>query len=130
MDIVVDASVIIAVIVNEPSKSNIVQATQGASLIAPASISWEIANAFSAMFKRNRITLDEALTAIDIYQQIPIRFVDVELKESLRIAHRLNIYAYDAYLLRCTQKQKAPLLTLDKALLKLAKELRLQVIEV
>ena len=82
------------------------------------------------MFKRNRITLDEALTAIDIYQQIPIRFVDVELKESLRIAHRLNIYAYDAYLLRCTQKQKAPLLTLDRALLKLAKELRLQVIEV
>jgi predicted nucleic acid-binding protein len=130
VDIVVDASVIIAVIVNEPSKSNIVQAAQGASLIAPASISWEIANAFSAIFKRNRITLDEALTAIDIYQQIPIRFVDVELKESLRIAHRLNIYAYDAYLLRCTQKQKAPLLTLDRALLKLAKELRLQVIEV
>jgi predicted nucleic acid-binding protein len=83
VDIVVDASVIIAVIVNEPSKSNIVQAAQGASLIAPASISWEIANAFSAMFKRNRITLDEALTAIDIYQQTiyqnhPKRHFDID----------------------------------------------------
>lgn len=130
MDIVVDASAVIAVIVNEPSKQNIIQATQDASLVAPASIHWEIANAFSAMFKRNRIDLDKALQAIDIYKQIPIRFIEVELEESLRIAHQLNIYAYDAYLLRCTQKQKAPLLTLDKRLLELAKELKLQVIEV
>jgi len=63
MDVVVDASAIIAVIVNEPSKSDIIQATQGASLIAPASIHWEIANAFSAMFKRSRLSLEEAIKA-------------------------------------------------------------------
>jgi hypothetical protein len=28
--------------------------------IGPGSVTWEIANAFSAMFKRNRLTLDEA----------------------------------------------------------------------
>jgi predicted nucleic acid-binding protein len=130
MNIVVDASAIIAVVVNEPSKSSIIQATQDATLLAPASIQWEIANAFSAMFKRKRISLAEALTAIDIYKQIPIRFIEIELEESLRIAHQLNIYAYDAYVLRCAQKQKAPLLSLDKAMLKLAEELKLQVIEV
>ena len=130
MNIVADASAIIAVIVNEPSKSSIIQATQDATLIAPASIHWEIANAFSAMFKRNRVSLDEALDAIDIYKQIPIRFIEVELEESLRIAHELNIYAYDAYLLRCAQKQRSPLLSLDKALITLAKQLKLQVIEV
>jgi len=130
MNVVVDASAIIAVVVNEPSKSNIIEATQVANLIAPASIHWEIANAFSAMFKRNRVSLDEALDAIDIYKQIPIRFIEIELEESLRIAHQLNIYAYDAYLLRCAQKQKAPLLSLDKTLLKMANELKLQVIEV
>jgi predicted nucleic acid-binding protein len=82
------------------------------------------------MFKRKRISLEEALTAIDIYKQIPVRFIEIELEESLRIAHQLNIYAYDAYVLRCAQKQKAPLLSLDKALLKLAEGLKLQVIEV
>jgi len=130
MNIVVDASIIIAVIVNESSKPDIIQATQGADLIAPASIHWEIANAFSAMFKRNRLSLADALKAIAIYQNIPIRFVEVELEEALRIANQLSIYAYDAYLLRCAQKQKAPLFSLDKALLRLAKELKLQVIEV
>jgi predicted nucleic acid-binding protein len=130
MDIVVDASAIIAVIVNEPSKSDIVRATQGASLIAPASIHWEIANAFSAMFKRSRLSLEEAIKAVAVYKQIPIRFVEVELEESLRVANQLNIYAYDAYLLRCAQKQRAPLLSLDRALITLAKQLNLQVIEV
>jgi predicted nucleic acid-binding protein len=130
MDIVVDASAIMAVIVNEPSKSDIIQATQTASLIAPASIHWEIANAFSAMFRRSRLSLEEAITALAVYKQIPIRFVEVELEESLQIAYQLNIYAYDAYLLRCAQKQKSPVLFLDKALLTLARQLKLQVIEV
>ena len=130
MDIVVDASAIIAVIVNEASKTDIIRSTQGATLIAPASIHWEIANAFSAMFKQNRLTLEEAINALAIYKQIPVRFIEVELEETLQIAEQLNIYAYDAYLLRCAQKQKAPLLSLDKALLRVAKELKLQVIEV
>jgi predicted nucleic acid-binding protein len=82
------------------------------------------------MFERNRVSLEEVLNAIDIYKQIPIRFIEVELEESLRIAHQFNVYAYDAYLLRCAQKQKAPLLSLDKTLLKLAKGLKLQIVEV
>lgn len=130
MDIVVDTSVIIAVIVNESSKPAIIQATQGGDLLAPSSVHWEIANAFSAMFKRGRVTLDEALKAVAVYQQIPIRFVDVELEETLRIAHQWNIYAYDAYLLRCAQKYNAPLLSLDEALLSLAEQLKLNVIKV
>ena len=82
------------------------------------------------MFKRSRLSLEEATNALAIYEQIPIRFVEVELEESLRIAEQLNIYAYDAYLLRCAQKQKAPFLSLDRALLTLAQQLKLQVIEV
>ena len=85
MDIVVDTSVIIAVIVNEPTKPAIIQATQNTDLFAPASIHLELNHAFSAMFKRNRITLSEAEKAIEIYQQIPIRFVEIKLKEVLWI---------------------------------------------
>jgi len=130
MDVIIDTSVIIAVIVNEPAKSAIIQTTQGTDLLAPLSVPWEIANAFSAMFKRKRLNLDDALKALEIYKQIPIRFVEVELEESLRIAHQLNIYAYDAYLIRCAQKYNAQLLSLDEALLKLAEQIGVKVIKV
>lgn len=129
MQIIVDTSAIIAVLFNESSKPAIIQATQKTDLLAPASIHWEIANAFSAMFKRNRLTLDEALTAIEIYQQIPIRLVEVELEESLKIADKLGIYAHDAYLLRSTVKYNLPLLTLDQRLKEQAKRLGVKVIE-
>jgi predicted nucleic acid-binding protein len=130
MDIVVDTSVIIAVISNEASKPTIIQATQKSDLIAPSSIHWEIGNAFSAMFKRNRVTLNAALQAIEIYKQIPIRFVEIELEEALRIAHQLNIYTYDAYLIRCAQKYSAALFSLDAALLGKAEQFRIKVIKV
>jgi len=130
MQIIVDTSAIIAVLVNESSKPAIIQATQQTDLLAPSSIHWEIANAFSAMFKRNRLTLDEALTAIAIYQQIPMRFVEVELEESLKIADELGIYAYDAYLLRSAVKYNLPLLTLDQGLKEQAERLGVKVMEV
>ena len=130
MDITVDASAIIAVIVNETSKPAIISATYQADLVAPSSIYWEIGNAFSAMLKRKRLTVDKAIKAIEIYNQIPIRFVTVELTESIQLAAKLNIYAYDAYLIRCAQKYKTPLLSLDKQLLNAARTLDVDVIEV
>jgi predicted nucleic acid-binding protein len=128
--IVVDTSAIIAVIANEPNKPKIIEATRGADLLAPASVHWEIANAFSAMLKRQRITLEDALKAITVYQQIPIRLVEVELAETLSIASQLNIYAYDAYLIRCAQKYSAPLLSLDGGLLRAAEQMKVRTIEV
>jgi predicted nucleic acid-binding protein len=129
-NIVVDASILIAVVTNEPEKAKLVQLTQNANLIAPPSIHWEIGNAFSAMFKRNRVALSEAVRAIEAYQKIPVRFVDVEIEESLKLASTLNIYAYDAYLIRCATKYKAPLLTLDQSLIKSAKSIKAPVLEV
>jgi predicted nucleic acid-binding protein len=130
MQIIVDTSVIIAVLVNESSKPAIIQATQQTDLLAPLSIHWELANVFSAMFKRNRLSLAEALTAIAVYQQIPIRFVEVELEESLKIADELGIYAYDAYLLRSAIKYNLSLLTLDQGLKEQAERVGVKVIEV
>jgi predicted nucleic acid-binding protein len=116
MLIVVDTSVIIAVILNEASKPALVQATTGADLIAPTSLHWEIGNALSALFKRKRITLSEAQQALLEYQQIPLRFIDVSLDDALTIAEHHAIYAYDAYLIACARLHTAPLLTLDNGL--------------
>jgi predicted nucleic acid-binding protein len=130
MDIVVDTSVIVAVIAHEPQRGALIKLTKGADLLAPASVHWEIGNAFSAMLKRNRIKLDQALQAIAAYRQIPIRYVDVELEDTLAIAARYAIYAYDAYLIRCGLKFGAPLLSLDRGLLQVAEQAGVHTIEV
>lgn len=130
MEIVIDASVLIAVITNEDEKEKLVALTNEAELLAPLSVHWEIGNAFSSMLKRKRITVAEALQAIEIYLQIPVRFVEVELTESLELAGELGLYAYDAYLLRCAAKYRLPLLTLDVRLIQAAKEKKIQVLEV
>jgi predicted nucleic acid-binding protein len=130
MEIVVDASVLIAVIANEPDKQKLIDITREADLIAPLSVHWEIGNAFSAMLKRQRVTLEQAEEALETYLQIPVRFVEVELIDSLAIADELDLYAYDAYLLRCAAKYRSPLLTLDKKLILSAKSKKIPVLEV
>ena len=130
MNIVVDTSVIIAVIANEPQKEKLIELTEGTDLIAPPAVHWEIGNAFSAMLKRGRLTLYQILKAVEIYHQIPVRFAEVELEDTLRIAAENNIYAYDAYLLRCATKYNAPLISLDKDLVRVAKGMNIKVIEV
>ncbi|MBC8448595.1 MAG: type II toxin-antitoxin system VapC family toxin [Chloroflexi bacterium] len=130
MNIVVDTSVIIAVIANEPEKDVLIELTQGNDLIAPHSVHWEIGNAFSAMLRRKRITVEQALNAVEVYRRIPIRFVDVELEESLKIADTLGIYAYDAYLIQCALKYHAPLISLDGNLISAARRMKTKVLEV
>lgn len=67
---------------------------------------------------------------MESYGRIPIRFVDVELELSLRIADELGIYAYDANILRCAQKYLSPLVSLDRYLVGCAKSMGIRVMEV
>jgi predicted nucleic acid-binding protein len=128
--IVVDTSVIIAVILNEATKPILVELTREVRLIAPRSLPWEMGNAFSAMFKRKRLSVAEATTAFQIYQHLPILLVEVSFETALHLSAQLNIYAYDAYLLACALKYQAPLLSLDKKMVQSAKQLNIAVLEV
>ncbi len=130
MNITIDTSALIAVIGNEASKKKIIEMTKGCSLCAPMSVHWEIGNAFSAMFKRRSSTIEQAQQAIKAYRQIPIKFIDVPLEQTLEISYAKNMYAYDAYLVQCTQLTSTPLLTLDSGLKKVAKEMGIQLLEV
>jgi predicted nucleic acid-binding protein len=129
-DVVIDASAIIAVIADEPERKIIVEATVGSNLLAPAAVHWEIGNAFSAMLRRGRITLEQARRAIRIYYQIPIRLVDLELLDALDIAAQHSIFAYDAYLIACAERYRLPLMTLDRGLVTVARSRGTTLIEV
>lgn len=130
MEIVVDTSTIIAVIANEPEKPSLIAKTQGYDLVAPRSLYWEIGNAFSAMIKRGRISLEQATAAIEIYKQIPINMADVDLEQALEIVDRHKVYAYDAYMIACALDRGCPLLTLDGGLAYVAKAAGMEVWEV
>lgn len=130
MDIVVDASVILAVIVGEPERDRIVDLTSGHNLVGPGSIPWEIGNAFSSMLKQHRVDLDEVRQGLSIFQSIAIRYLAVDLQNALSIAHSTNMYAYDAYFLDCAARHAAPLLTLDRSLRRAADKLGVHVLEV
>lgn len=128
--LVADASAILAIIMNESSKEVIINASIDSSLIAPGSLPWEVGNALSAMFKRKRITLEQAIDALIRFDEIPVRLVDVDLEQALELAQELNIYAYDAYMLVCALEYSAPLLALDAQLVKHAKSKGILALEV
>jgi predicted nucleic acid-binding protein len=130
MLLVIDTSVILAVVLNEPVKSELVNLTTGAELVAPLSLHWEIGNALSAMIKRKRITLPEALQALLEYQKIPIRFLDVPLDDTVRAVDQHQIYAYDAYFIVCARHQSCPLITLDGGLQAAARAAHISLVEV
>ncbi len=130
MRIAVDTSVIIAVIADEPERAKIIEITKGATIVVPPSVQWEVGNAFSAMLKRTRITLEQAIEAIDIYQDIFMEVVQVDLKDVIRLAGKYNIYAYDAYILQCAIDNHIPLMSLDKNLIDIAQKEGVPTLEV
>ncbi len=130
MDVVIDTSALIAVIVDEPEREKIIKLTTGNTLIGPGSIPWEIGNAFSAMFKRNSLSLDEAQKGLVIFNNIPLRYIKPDFTNEMKISKQTNMYAYDAYFLDCAIRQKAPLLTLDQRLKNAAQNINLTAMEV
>jgi predicted nucleic acid-binding protein len=56
--------------------------------------------------------------------------IHVGMASALSLAHRIGIYAYDAYFLECAVRHSAPLLTLDRGLKRAAKTLGLTLLEV
>ena len=130
MDIILDTSALIAVLTNEAARAKIVEISVGCNLVAPKSVHWEVGNALSAMIKRDRIKLNLAKKCLAAYREIPIKFVDVDLVQTLELVHSLKLYAYDAYLIRAALEAGAPLLTLDSGLKHAAQRVGVELLEV
>ena len=117
MDVCIDTSGTMAVVLNEPKKAAVLQNTLGAVLYAPHSIHWECGNALTAALKRGRTDLAQAVAAVQQYHLIPLNLVDVDLPQSVTLADKYRLYAYDAYMIACALNLRIPLLSLDAGLL-------------
>jgi predicted nucleic acid-binding protein len=130
MEVLVDASAILAVLLNEPERDRIIQATKDASLLAPGSLPFEIGNAISALFRKKDLALIDGLAVYHAFMAIPIRLVEVDILKAVARAFDAGLYAYDAYFIAVAEARQLPLLTLDRRLAAAARERGVVLVEV
>lgn len=129
MKIVADTNIFLAVILCEPERDEIIRLTAGHDLVAPDVLPFEIGNALSSMLKRRKLMPDDLLRVWDAAEQIPIDLRSIDIREALKIAFQLNIYAYDAYFLSCAISLNSPLITLDRRMDEVAQSLGIHIME-
>jgi predicted nucleic acid-binding protein len=99
MDVLLDASAVMAIILNEPNRDTVIKLTENTMLISCEVISFEVGNALVNLYRKQKITVDGLLEAYRAFALIPFRIVKVNIENALKIACNHKIYAYDAYYL-------------------------------
>jgi len=125
-----DASAIMAVILNEPNKTRVIKLTENSTLLSPEIISFEIGNALINLLKRQKITETKLLEAYKAFISIPIRNIAIDIEKALMIACKYNIYAYDAYYLETAYRLKLPLVTFDGLMKEVGTDLNIRILDV
>ena len=129
MKVLLDASAIMAVILNEPNRNTVIALTENATLLSSEVISFEIGNALINLFKKRKITEEELLAVYGDYTTIPIDIIKVDIEKALKIACKYKIYAYDAYYLEVAKRLKLPLITFDGLMKKIGLDLKINIME-
>jgi predicted nucleic acid-binding protein len=129
MEIVTDASVLLAVVLNEADRDWAIARTADCSLGAPEILPYEVGNALIAVHRKGRLSERELVRAFDICQNIAVRLTAVRVRDALRLAVRHHVYAYDAYYLQCCLENDLPLLSLDERMCAVARKLKIEVME-
>jgi predicted nucleic acid-binding protein len=81
------------------------------------------------MMKKNSLKKEDVASAWEVVQQIPVDLRLTDIKSALRIAIKLNVYAYDAYFLQCAENLQSSLLTLDIGMKRVAREIGITILE-
>jgi predicted nucleic acid-binding protein len=118
--VVIDTSIPMATLLNEPDAERLLTLTDGVRLLAAGSIDWEIGNALSKAVKRERISPEKAVELATRYQEIEIERRAVNLDRAVDFAAKYRIYAYDAFVALAAKEADVPLLTLDAGLRRVA----------
>jgi predicted nucleic acid-binding protein len=128
-NIVIDTSAMLAVLLDEPEKQAVVEATMGSVVCAPGSLRWEVGNAATAGVKRRRLTPERARQLMTDFEAVTIRELATDIKGAVDLGLELGIYAYDAYILEAARSSGFPLLALDGPIRRNAKKLGLTLVE-
>jgi len=128
MDVLLDASSIMAIILNEPNRDKVIRLTESVALLSSEVISFEVGNALVNLYRRQKITEEGLFDAYKNFSLIPLRIIKVNMENALKIACKYKIYAYDAYYLEAAHRLKLPLITFDAPMKKIGLEIKINVL--
>jgi predicted nucleic acid-binding protein len=128
--VIVDASVLLCILLREEQWKKTAKAIEGFLLVGTASLPLEIGNSLSALVRRGLLDPETGIAVWEAYLEIPVRLLDIPMKNALRIAFAKKLYAYDAYVLALGEAENIDIATLDRGMAKTAEELGISVLEV
>jgi predicted nucleic acid-binding protein len=117
--VIIDASAVLAVLLNEPHRERILEATAESEAVSPETLPFEVANALSGLAKQRGgpVSTEIARAAFARFMDgMTIRLLPMtadDHRAALEIALELGLYSYDGYMLLAAQREGAALLTLD-----------------
>jgi predicted nucleic acid-binding protein len=91
-------------------------------------IPYEILNALTKMMKKQVIEKERMLNAFKYFQKIPIKTIEINFGKALEIAWEYKVYAYDACYLEVAKRLNLSLLTFDRNMIKVGKELGINIL--
>lgn len=113
--LVIDASVIGALLFDEPERGQAQAWMQGKQLFAPQLLDYEVANVAVTKLRKG-LTATAAQIALRAYESADIRLLDADAAQVVELAERYRLSAYDAAYLWLAADMKAPLATFDRRL--------------
>ena len=129
MEVLLDASAVIAYIVSEPKSTIIIENTENSDIVSPNILPVEIANALTRMLRKGVIDNKvKMISLIENFQLIPIKLLDFDLKKSLELAFDFKIYVYDAIYFETAKRLNLPLLTFDKGMKRIGQEIGITIL--
>jgi len=129
MNILLDASAIMAIILNETNRDTVIIQTRNTTLFSPEVISFEVGNALINLYRKQKIAESELLEAYRNFALMPIRNIKIDVERALKIACKYKIYADDAYYLEVAGRLKIPMITFDESMKRIACHLEIDVLD-
>ncbi len=120
---VIDASALAALVFNEPEQSDVAEQIQGTSLLAPTLIDYELASVCLKKLQRYPRQRDALLASLALIKRMGIKQIRVESTDAAIMADEAGVTAYDAAYLWLSLAHRAPLITLDRKLGRVAASL-------
>lgn len=117
---VVDASALAALLFGEPEAEAIASALEGATLIAPALLAYELANVCLIKTKRHPQQQAAFLAAFRLRNRLAMEEVTIDHDGAVDLARHTGLTVYDASYLWLARERRAELVTLDRQLAQVA----------
>lgn len=121
---VVDASAVAAILFGEPEGAEIASRLNGARLMAPILLTFEVASVCLKKMRRHPVQRVTLVSGYHLLFRMDITFNDVDLAETIPLAESHGLTVYDASYLWLARKLNAELVTLDRQLAEAAKQTR------